>query len=298
MCGLVSRQACHSRLSLRFCGGRTSRPVITLAGRRHCPLVQCAYERGLASCSDCPQSPCRFHRQLHRVCPVADQIVTRRRRTQAPALRTYQEAVVPPDLPRPALGRIQWYQQVLEQLAKDGVHTTSSDEIARRAGVKPSLVRKDLSRFGRLGTPSLGYDVKGLRGRLAAGLGLDQTRHAAWVGARRLLNHPDLLVELRACRCEVVVVIDCDTRLQGREVGSLVVSPPSVLPDLMEEQPIDLAVLDLPERAAQAAAEDFINAGVRRFLSYTRTPLNLPPGVKVQHTDIATNLLVLLSADG
>jgi len=296
VCGLVSRRACQQRLSARFCAGRMAKRVLLQAARRHCAVCQCAYERGLVSCAECVESPCGFHQRYRQICPVADRIRTRRK----PQVGAYppeadHQAIAPGDLPRATVPRIQWYQRVLEQMMVEGVRTASSDDLARRTGVKPSLVRKDLSRFGRLGTPSLGYNVPALRRRLAAAMGMDHMRPVVWMGARRLMAHPDLFAQFQACSCEIVAVLDPDPALHGLPVEGLVVMPPGHVATLVANGGVELAVLDLPDRLAQQGAEALIAAGVRRLLNYSRVPLQVPAGVRVQQADLATQLLLLSS---
>ena len=66
---------------------------------------------------------------------------------------------IKPAIPETTLRRLLYYMRCLRTYKKDGVKTVLSDNIAKKCGVKSSVVRKDLSYFGEFGVRGKGYDV-------------------------------------------------------------------------------------------------------------------------------------------
>ena len=75
--------------------------------------------------------------------------------------------------------RLSGYRRILGDLREQGDPTISSYELARRAGVTPAQVRKDLSFFGHFGKRGTGYGVAQLWTEIRTILGLDRRRVAA-----------------------------------------------------------------------------------------------------------------------
>ncbi|MBG0770780.1 MAG: redox-sensing transcriptional repressor Rex, partial [Anaerolineaceae bacterium] len=48
-------------------------------------------------------------------------------------------------VPDVVISRLPWYLQTLNQLARQGMHTVSSHELAERLGTTAAQIRKDLS---------------------------------------------------------------------------------------------------------------------------------------------------------
>src|SRR5574341_1234718 len=90
-----------------------------------------------------------------------------------------------PKIKRPSdstIHRLSVYYRVLQSVEKEGYHTVSSKELAKREKLTPAQVRKDLSFFGSFGTRGLGYPVKELKERISHILGLDREWKVALIG--------------------------------------------------------------------------------------------------------------------
>jgi redox-sensing transcriptional repressor len=89
-------------------------------------------------------------------------------------------------IPQPTIERLSTYLQCLRQLKRAQVTTASSSDIAQRTGINAAQFRKDLSYFGDLGTPGLGYDVQGLESHLTRAMGLLDPHPTVLVGIGNL----------------------------------------------------------------------------------------------------------------
>ncbi|MGI6367475.1 MAG: redox-sensing transcriptional repressor Rex [Anaerolineae bacterium] len=181
--------------------------------------------------------------------------------------------------------RLPVYLQALLHIAETGQSTISSRELGKRLGASPAQIRKDLSYFGEFGRPGLGYDVGYLIRTLERILQLDQDWQVIIVGAgalgHALANYPGF----GANRFHIVAVFDNDPARIGTTIGDLVIRSVDQLAQVACESRIDIAILAVPARAAQAVTDQVIACNVRAILNYAPITLTTPPGVHVTYID-------------
>jgi len=192
-------------------------------------------------------------------------------------------------IPDATITRLVRYLRVLERMERDGDVHTSSEELARLAGVTAFQVRKDLAYFGSYGTRGVGYTVPVLRRELRQILGLGRRWRLILVGMGRLgqalADYPGL-----ADGYELVAGFDVDPSVVGRRVGPLEVRPLNELESVVQSEHVDVALLTVPEAQAQAVAERLVRAGVRGLLNFAPVVLKLPDGVAVENIDFMAGL--------
>ncbi|AZU00091.1 redox-sensing transcriptional repressor Rex [Brevibacterium linens] len=201
------------------------------------------------------------------------------------------EGVVRKDVPERVISRLPIYLQTVETIAATGQDTVSSEDLAARSGVSPSILRKDLSQLGRSGTRGVGYSCPELAATLRTFLGLDRDRRVAIIGAGRLGSALADYAGFRRRGLELTAVFDIDEEKIGTSIGALTVSSLDDLPAWSEN--IDLVVMAVPAAAASAAAQKAVEAGVRGILNFSPTVLDAPDTVRVHQVDLASELQVL-----
>jgi redox-sensing transcriptional repressor len=80
----------------------------------------------------------------------------------------------------------------------------------------------------------------------------------------------------------------------GSEIGSLTVRDNSEMSAVIEEEDIVVAVLAVPSPAAQALADELVDAGVKIIFNYSDALLQVPPEVTVHTSSPAVDLLYAL----
>jgi len=169
----------------------------------------------------------------------------------------------------------------------------SSQDVGRKVGVKPGLVRRDLNHFGGFGRPSIGYDTAFLRGRLEEILHLDDSNSVVWVGASRLAGDASLVQRFADRNCQVVAVFDTDSAWAGKTIAGLKVNPLSALSDKVQALGVDAAVIAVPAEEAQAVADKLVMLGVTALLNLTSAVLVTPPDAVVRNVDVVAELFAL-----
>lgn len=161
----------------------------------------------------------------------------------------------------------------------------SSDTLAEEAGVSAFQVRKDLTYFGTFGTRGSGYVVPFLVRQIREILGLTRGWNLAIMGAGRLgqaladypnFGHYNFILKAG---------FDVDPAKHGMRMGAATVYPVTELARQVAELDIDIAFLTVPIEAAQEAANQLADAGVKGILNFVPSLVTVPPTVHVEQAD-------------
>jgi redox-sensing transcriptional repressor len=190
--------------------------------------------------------------------------------------------------------RLSRYLQVLTQARKMGRDTISSQELADYTHVNSTQIRRDLSGFGKFGKRGVGYNVDSLVTQIRKILRTAGQHNIALFGAGHLgtaIATSDIFADHGF---RVVAVFDTDAAKVGADIGPLKVRPKSDLPTVVEDEDIVVAVLAVPSGAAQALADELVEAGVKIIFNYSEALLQVPPEVTVHTSSPAVDLLYAL----
>ncbi|MGC8954475.1 MAG: redox-sensing transcriptional repressor Rex [Fervidobacterium sp.] len=194
-------------------------------------------------------------------------------------------------IPKPTVKRLGLYYRCLLRFKEEGVNFVSSQDIAERLRIKPSQVRKDLSYFGEFGKRGLGYSVKNLSSEIADIIGINKEWNVAIIGAGNLgtalANYPGLSKH----KFKVVAIFDNDREKVGKKIAGLTVSHMSELKKLTEELKIDIAVVAVPEIAAQTVVQQLEQAGIKGIVNFS--PVKLRTRLPVEDVDITLSFETL-----
>ena len=190
----------------------------------------------------------------------------------------------------PTISRLSLYLRLLVELREAGVDTVSSEELAGRSGTTAAQVRKDLSLFGTFGKRGLGYDVAELESRLRDILGLRGQWSVALVGAGRIGAALFGYETFRRQGFYIEAVFDKDPSKVGQRWDGQEVLPDGMMEEVVRSRGIEIAVLAVPARSAQAVADRLVEAGVKGILNFAPTRLDVPSGVVVRSVDMALEM--------
>jgi redox-sensing transcriptional repressor len=190
--------------------------------------------------------------------------------------------------------RLSRYLQVLTQARKMGKETISSQELADYTHVNSTQIRRDLSGFGKFGKRGVGYNVDSLVTQIRKILRTSGQHNIALFGAGHLgtaIATSDIFADHGF---RVVAVFDADEQKVGSRIGTLTVRHKAEMATVIDDEDIVVAVLAVPSSAAQALADDLVDAGVKIIFNYSDTLLQVPPEVTVHTSSPAVDLLYAL----
>ncbi len=197
------------------------------------------------------------------------------------------------DIPQATVARLATYLRVLALLADEGVLIVSSEELAVAAGVGSAKLRKDLSFLGPNGVRGVGYDVAKLRARVEDVLGLSEGHRVILVGAGNLGRALVGYGGFRRRGFSMVGIFDSAPAIIGEQVSGLIVRDVAELHSAVAELAPTIAVITVPDAAAQAVCDDLVAAGVQCILSFSPTALDAPSSVEVRRVDLAVEMQML-----
>jgi redox-sensing transcriptional repressor len=215
---------------------------------------------------------------------------------------SYREAIVPQDggastderLSLGVAARLSRYLQVLTQARKMGKETISSQELSDYTHVNSTQIRRDLSGFGKFGKRGVGYNVDSLVSQIRKILRTAGQHNIALLGAGNLgqaIASSDIFADHGF---RIVAIFDADPAKVGLELNGVRVRHPDELASAVGEEDIVVAVLAVPNHAAQELADRLVDAGVRIIFNYSEALLQVPPEVTVHTSSPAVDLLYAL----
>src|SRR5207237_1523056 len=187
--------------------------------------------------------------------------------------------------------RLSRYLQVLTQARKMGKVRISSQEIAEYTNINATQIRRDLSAFGKFGKRGVGYSIESLLDIIRKILRTQGQHNIALVGAGRLGQAIASSSIFAEHGINIAAVFDTDVRKLGTPVSGVEVTDYRRLKDVIREKNIVVGVLAVPAPAAQQAADDLVDAGVRIIFNYSEALLDLPGDVSVHTLNPAAELL-------
>jgi redox-sensing transcriptional repressor len=187
--------------------------------------------------------------------------------------------------------RLSVYLRSLEALESAGVNTISSKDLAEQFHLNAAQIRKDLAYFGEFGVRGVGYYVKDLRRHIREILGLNRQIKVVIMGAGNLglalADYPGF----RHDGFEIVGLFDTAREKVGQySKGGVVIRILKDLPKVVEREHVEIAMIAVPAVAAQAVAEQVVEAGIRAILNFSPGSLRVPPGAKLKNVDLTVSL--------
>jgi len=189
--------------------------------------------------------------------------------------------------------RILHYLRVVQQLEKDNVTTTSSEELAKRTNISAFLIRKDLTNFGKFGQRGTGYDVPTLKNYLLDIIGGKEMCNLALAGVGNLgsalLNYNGFKEE----GLKFVAAFDKEEGKIGKICGKIIVESIDNIKESARKNRVHIGIIAVPADDAQVVTDRFIEAGVFSILNFAPAVISVPPEVTLRNVDLSSELKAL-----
>jgi redox-sensing transcriptional repressor len=192
-------------------------------------------------------------------------------------------------IPNETIRRLPVYLRGLALMSQHGISSVSSNKLADFVSIHPWQIRKDFSYFGDFGTPGVGYDIENLSIQIKKILKLDTTHKTVLVGVGNLGSAIMSYTGFGIYGFEIVAAFDNDTDKIGSRINNILVEDISMLSTLGKRL-IDMAIIAVPEQAAQSVADLLVLTGIKGILNFSPRRIIVPKKIKVITIDIATDL--------
>jgi redox-sensing transcriptional repressor len=195
-------------------------------------------------------------------------------------------------IPDETIRRLPVYLRGLGSFTNDGDHSISSQQLAEILHIKPPQLRKDLSYFGDIGTPGVGYNKQKLAKHLRSILKLNNSHDAALVGYGNLGAALLKYTGFKNFGIEIKVIFDKDPRKIGRVIQKITIENVSKISTLRKRD-ISIAIIAIPAAESQEVVDKLVEAGVGGILNFAPSHLSVPHYVKIINIDIGVSLACL-----
>lgn len=172
--------------------------------------------------------------------------------------------------------RLPRYLRKLDELTEAGVSRISSGELGRQLGLTPSQIRQDFSCFGEFGQQGYGYKVTALRAEIASILGMDRGFKAILIGVGNIGQALVCNFSFNQWGFELMAAFDVKPELICNEHEGIMVHHIDELPQFLDENHVDVAVLCVPKKHAVAITELLTSHGINAIWNFTNVELTAP----------------------
>ncbi|MFC4354727.1 redox-sensing transcriptional repressor Rex [Chryseomicrobium palamuruense] len=197
-------------------------------------------------------------------------------------------------IPQATTKRLPLYYRFLQNFHKAGQTRVSSQELSDAMNIDSATIRRDFSHFGALGKKGYGYDVEHLLNFFRQTLDQDEATNVALIGVGNLgtafLNYNFH----KNHNTRIVVAFDSHAPMDGEEKSGIPVFHPDLLEEKIEEFGVELCILTVPSRTAQATAERLELTSIRGILNFSPVRLNVNDRIRVQTIDLSVELQTLI----
>lgn len=190
--------------------------------------------------------------------------------------------------------RMPRYFRYVDELYQNGTARISSGALAAKMGLTASQVRQDFNCFGGFGQQGYGYNVENLRASIREILKLDDSHKAVLLGAGNLGRALMQNFHFKEAGFHLLAAFDVAPALIGTEIAGTPVLDMKELERFVPSRRPDVAVLTVPQAAAQSMADCLVGLGIRGFWNFTNVELSSEAdGVCFENVHFADSLLTL-----
>ncbi len=194
------------------------------------------------------------------------------------------------EIPDIVVGRLPIYLRALSLMQVAGQEITSSHELGEKLGISSAQIRKDLSHFGEFGKQGTGYRITHLQDQLKRILKVDREWEVALIGMGDVGHAIARYGGFQDRGFHITLAFDNDPAKIGQQVGNLVIQDVAVLPEVVQQRDVKVAMLTVTAKAAQAVADLCVKGGIKAILNYAPINLAVSDDVHVQYIDPVAHL--------
>ncbi len=189
--------------------------------------------------------------------------------------------------------RLPRYFRYLTDLIRLDIRRISSKELSERMDITASQIRQDLNCFGGFGQQGYGYNVQSLYEEIGRILGVERRFRCALFGAGNMGNALANYENFQRRGFDIVTIFDVDPAKVGTRIHGIPVLHIDTFEDFMAGNPIDIAMLTVPNRIMPDITARVVAAGIKGIWNFSPTDLKLGDDVVVENVHLSDSLMVL-----
>lgn len=197
------------------------------------------------------------------------------------------------NISRKTVDRALIYIRTLDHLIKEKRYLVSSKDLALITGISDVQIRKDISNFGKVGRPRIGYKTAELNKTLKGFVLQENVVHVALFGVGHLgtamLSYPAFNED----NIKLVAAFEKDKSKIGKKINGVKVYPVEMAPKIIKRMHADLGIIAVPASHSQEVADIMVLSGLRGIVNFAPASISVPKSVSVKDIDFTIELLSL-----
>ena len=194
--------------------------------------------------------------------------------------------------PQRTISRALVYIRTLAQLLESRKEVVSSSQLALITGLSDVQIRKDISNFGKVGRPRIGYRTAELKQVLENYI-LQNIVHAVLFGVGNLgsalLKYPGFHQD----KVKLVAAFDTDKKKIGTEINGVSIYSISEAQKIIASSHVEIGISAVPVEYSQKVADIIIKSGLKGIVNFTPTTVTVPKEIIVKNIDLTIEFLSL-----
>ena len=191
------------------------------------------------------------------------------------------------------INRLLSYKHMLNRFKSLGLVKVFSDNIADPLGISASLVRKDFGMFGISGNQKGGYTINDVLSRINEVLGSNEVQQVIIVGVGRIGEALMSYKGFYKDGIKIVAGFDIDLK-KIRKNSDVPVKPIEELEEYVRKHKISVAIMAVPDIAAQQTIEILRSANIKGILNFTPVKFKNTDDLIVNNFNIENELVNLI----
>lgn len=190
---------------------------------------------------------------------------------------------------RSKIQRLILYRLSILHFQASGCDHIFSHNIAREVGVSPEQVRKDFSDLKIRGNKKAGYAIEQILPVFNSLFQKEKEHNVILVG---MGNIGMALSNFKGFQDNQIIIraaFDINTRKQSSNLR-IPVYPPAMIPKIIRELKVRIAILAVPWEAAQSMTDLLVDNGIKGIMNFTYVHLRVPEYVHVMYVSLSNTL--------
>jgi redox-sensing transcriptional repressor len=190
---------------------------------------------------------------------------------------------------RNCIVRLSQYKNALLRFKTLGFMKIFSEYLADAVGVTSVQVRKDFSIFGISGNKRGGYQIDALIEKLNEILGKNQVQKIVLVGAGNLGSALMKYKNFEKSGIKIEAAFDIDPAKHQSKSG-VPILPITDMESFITKSGIKIAILSVPEVAAQSTLDLLVKSGIKGVLNFSPIQLKAPVECSISNVNLEVEL--------
>ena len=194
-------------------------------------------------------------------------------------------------IPEKVINRLTLYHCILSDFINNKTEFIPSKQIAQLLNIDDSQVRKDINYLDNSGKSRVGYIVKELKIAIEKTLGFKKNKKAFIIGAGNLGTAIANYGNFTDYGLNIIALFDNDPKKIGKIINGMEIKNISELPQIAEDNDVDIAILTVPRQFAQKTADFLVKSKIRYIWNFAPVVLSVPNNVQVWNENLMGNFL-------